>query len=241
MTMGFKSVVGCGKWIVICLMGSALAAGCAGNSPKDRAAATPTTGNDSTVVARTEFELSKDPPFTAQTHFAAGQMAESQNNPIAAIDQYEKAIKLDPKHSASLYRLGIVYAQLKRYRDAVTVWKQYVNVTDASATAFSNLGFCCELAGRNDEAETAYRQGIFKDPRNGPCRVNYGLMLARHGHLDQAAVQLQTVLSPSQVHYNIGSVLEGQGLKEQAKYEFQKAIDLNPSFNDARTRMAGLN
>jgi len=215
-------------------MGSALA-GCAS---KDRAAST---GNDSTVEARKDFEITKDPPFTAQTHFAAGQLAESQNNPASAIDQYERAIKLEPKHSASLYRLGIVYAQLKRYNEAVAVWKQYVNVTDASATAFSNLGFCCELAGRNDEAETAYRQGITKDPRNGPCRVNYGLMLARHGHVDQAVIQLQVVLTPSQVHYNVASVLEGQGLKEQAKYEFQKAIELNPSSGDARTRMAGLN
>jgi tetratricopeptide (TPR) repeat protein len=198
-------------------------------------------GDQTSASARSDFDQAKDPPFTAETHVAAGQFAESQNNPAGAVIQYERAIKLEPKNTTALYRLGIVYAQQKRYEDAVRVWKQYVNVTDASATAFSNLGFCCELAGRNDEAEMAYRKGIAKDQRNAACRVNYGLMLARHGHINQAVIQLQVVLTPSQVHYNIASVLEGQGHKEQAKLEYQKAIDLNPSFNDARTRMAAIN
>jgi Tfp pilus assembly protein PilF len=226
------------KWIVISLIGSGFLTGCSGNSSQSTGNKNP---NDPSMQARSEFEISKDPPFTSQTHFAAGQLAESQGNPLSALDQYEKALKLDPKNTPALYRCGVVLAQLKRYSDAVNIWKQYVNTTNADATAFSNLGFCCELAGRNDEAETAYRQGITKDPRNKPCRINYGLMLARHGFIDKAVVQLQTVLSPSQVHYNIASVLEGQGRTEQAKYEFQKAIELNPSFIDAKTRMAGIN
>jgi len=226
------------KWIVISLISASFLTGCSNNSQQGPNASGK--GQDASQ-ARTEFEISKDPPFTSQTHFAAGQLAESQGSPLSAVDQYQKAIKLDPKNTAALYRLGIVYAQLKRYSEAVSVWKQYVNTTEANATAFSNLGFCCELAGRNDEAETAYRQGITKDPRNKPCRINYGLMLARHGFTDQAVVQLQCVLTPSQVHYNIASVLEGQGRTEQAKYEFQKAIELNPGFIDAKTRMAGLN
>src|SRR5205814_866074 len=101
----------------------------------------------------------------------------SQGNNAAAIAQYEAAVKQDSKHAASLYRLGILYTQQKEYAAGIVAWKQFVKATKDEATGYSNLGFCCELAGRNDEAEMSYKKGIAADAHNVPCRVNYGLML----------------------------------------------------------------
>ena len=38
-------------------------------------------------------------PITANTRFAAGQMAESEGNYSAAVVQYQYAVKLNPKHN----------------------------------------------------------------------------------------------------------------------------------------------
>src|SRR3954467_12029787 len=59
-----------------------------------------------------KFEQSKDPPFTVTTHFAAGQLAESQEAPIAAIAHYLAALRIDSHHKDSFYRLGVVYTKL---------------------------------------------------------------------------------------------------------------------------------
>jgi tetratricopeptide (TPR) repeat protein len=139
-----------------------------------------------------------------------------------------------------MFHLGVVYAAMKKYPDAIGVWKRYVKLTGESPQAYSNLGFCYELAGRPEEAEAAYQQGIRKDPSNTACHVNYGLMLARRGRVGEGKLQLGAVLKPAEVHYNLGSVYESAGHKEQAKAEYRQALELDSKFADATTRLAEL-
>jgi len=186
------------------------------------------------------FDTAEDPPLNVHTRFAAGQFAESQNAPAAAIQQYREAIRLDPKHEPSLFRLGVLYAQLKDYPNAIATWKQYIDATDGSARGYGNLGFCLELAARPHEAEAAYKSGISRNPTEQSCRVNYGLMLARLGRTNEAILQLQAVLSPAEVHYNLASVLEQQGKIEQAKAEYRKALQLDPNLYDAQARLTSI-
>ena len=68
-------------------------------------------------------------------------------------------------------------------------------------------GRALSALARYDEAETAYLRGIERDPKNVPCRTNYGLMLARLGRTAEGTLQLQAVLTPAEVHYNLASVL----------------------------------
>ncbi|HEY7117045.1 MAG TPA: tetratricopeptide repeat protein [Tepidisphaeraceae bacterium] len=189
---------------------------------------------------RNAFETSEDPPIKAETHFAAGQLAETNGDLPNAVKQYKEALKIDPKHKKALYRQAVCLSELKKFTEAAGVWKRFVEVTDGDPRGYSNLGFCYELAGRVDQAETAYRGGIDKDPKNVPCRTNYGLMLARLGRTAEATLQLQAVLTPAEVHYNLASVLEHQGRNEAAKAEYRKALELNPKFEDAQTRLSAL-
>jgi len=223
----------------VCVGGAMALAGCGGD------------GNDGIRgVSRGEaaslnsehsrFESSEDPAFTAQTHYAAGQLAESQGNARAAIEQYRAGLKVEPGHRASLYRLGVVYAQVRAYPEAIATWEEYVKRTGGDATAYANMGFCHELAGQSDVAEAAYQKGIAKDGKNNASRVNYGLMLARAGRGNEALIQLQAVLTAAQAHYNLGSVYEQMGKKAEAKAEYRKALELDPGLGEAKTRLAGV-
>ena len=219
-------------WILV----PAVAVGCAS---KDR---TPDATHDQpkAPLTKTAFDTEKEPPIKAETRFAAGQLAETQNNPVNAMKQYEEAVKLKPDHVQALYRLGVVQAQLKLYPKAIETWKRYIKATHESANGYANLGFCYELSADTKLAEGAYQKGIAKDGKNQPCRVNYGLMLARQDRMTDAITNLRAVLTPAEVSYNIGSIQETRGRKEQAKAEYQKALELDPSFDDARQRLAAL-
>jgi tetratricopeptide (TPR) repeat protein len=214
------------------------AAGCAAQRPKVR----PVTSMPDAEAARLKaedgnFDRAKDPKYTPETRYAAGQLAESQKDLPRAVEQYREALKLNPDHLPSLYRLGIVYTQQRQYGLAIDVWNRYVVATRNSATAYSNLGFCYELAGQPDQAERAYKEGIARDSASDPCRINYGLMLARHNRINEATLQLQKVLSPAEVHYNLASVFESQGRRDQARLEYRKALELRPDFEDAQARL----
>jgi tetratricopeptide (TPR) repeat protein len=180
------------------------------------------------------------PDLNAETRFAAGQVDESQHNLDGAIGQYQEALKINPKHLAALYRLGIVYTEVKQYAKAVEIWQRYVQASGKSATAYADLGFCQDMAGQTDQAEASYKAGIAVEAKNVPCRVNYGLLLARHERVADAIEQWQAVLSPAEVHYNLGGVYAAQGNKAKARAEFNKALELDPGFNDAKQRVSAL-
>jgi tetratricopeptide (TPR) repeat protein len=184
------------------------------------------------------FEVTRrDPPIGAETRFAAGQLAESRGSLPQAAEQYQQALKLDPKHTDAMFHLGVVYAGMKKFPEAVAVWKRYIKATGDSPEGYGNLGFCYELGGRPEEAEQAYQRGIKRDPSNVACHVNYGLMLVRRGRVGEGKLQLGAVLKPAEVHYNLGSLYESQGRKEQAKAEYRQALRLDPQFTDATTRL----
>jgi len=187
-----------------------------------------------------KFEKAEDPPFTAATYFAAGQLAESQEAPLAAVAHYQAALRIDPHHRDSLYRMGVVYTKLKDWPYAIGAWKKYLKETKNDATAYANLAFCYDLAGKKSDAEKTYQEGVAKDPSNASCRVNFGLFLAREGRSEEACAQWRTVLSEAQAHYNHGSIYEQQSRLEQAKVEFRQALQRDENLADAKTRLAAL-
>jgi tetratricopeptide (TPR) repeat protein len=213
----------------------AAALGMTGCAKSDGAAKRHTSGGDDR-----SFEITRDPPIAPDTRFAAGQLAESRGAFAQAAEQYRQALRNNPKHLPALYRLGVVYAELKKFPEAIETWKKYAAATDDSAAAYSNLGFSYELARRPEEAESAYRRGIAQDSTHVACRVNYGLMLVRRGRVGEGRLQLQAVLSEAEAHYNVGSVYESLGRREQAKAEYARALELDPRFADAQARLANL-
>ena len=224
--------------IVLAVLG---VAGCAGKAERnDVVTAVPRAEAEELGAQHARFEGSKDPKPNAATHFAAGQLAESQGAVGQAINQYKLAIAADPKHLPSLYRLAMLYTQAQAYPEAIGVWKGFVKVTPNDATAWSNLGYCYELAGQPSEAEGAYRQGIARDPNSGPCRVNYGLMLARTGREGEAKGQRGVVLSEARVCYNLASVYEQQGRVGEAKVYYERALELDRDLGEARERLSRL-
>ncbi|MDW8262995.1 MAG: tetratricopeptide repeat protein, partial [Phycisphaerales bacterium] len=73
------------------------------------------------------------------------------------------------------------------------------------------------------------------------CRTNYGLLLLRLGRVEEGCKQMEAVLPPAEVRYNVASMLELQNRKAEARIEFEKALKLDPNLQDARKRLAQLN
>jgi tetratricopeptide (TPR) repeat protein len=219
---------------MVSIAGIIALSGCA----KDRSAHGP--NPNALNAGHTSFETAEDPPLKADTCYAAGQLSETQGRFDNAVRQYDQALKLNPHHLPSLFRLGVVYTQLKQYDPAITAWKRYIAETDNAPAGYANLGLTQEAAGRIAEAETSFQTGIVLNPKSQPCRINYGLLLARNGRPAEALQQFSAVLTPAQAHYNLGSVYEQQHKIDQAREQYETALKLDPTFTDARQRLAKL-
>jgi len=179
-------------------------------------------------------------PPKIDTRFAAGQLDETQGHLGAAIHQYDACHDINPKFLPALYRLGVIYAEVKDFPSSIAIWQRYVTATNNAAYAYGNLGYCYELAGMPREAKAAYLKGIAIDYKNGPCRANYGLMLARDNKIQEAIRMWTPALSDAQIHYNLASIYQVNGRKAEAKAEYEKALACDPTLEDARTRIAQL-
>jgi tetratricopeptide (TPR) repeat protein len=213
--------------------------GCGGGGAQTAQTLPPGDRNDA-LAPRDSFEASQEVVISADTHCAAGRFAENAGNLPQAMDQYQKALKLRPNHPEALFRTAVVQVKMRNLPAAIETWNKYVNVTRGDATAYANLGFAYELSGRTHDAEMAYLKAIKRDPANIVARTNYGLMLARKERFNEATLQLQTVMTRADVHYNLASVLEELGRREQAKIEYRKALDIDPQMADAKDRLAAL-
>jgi tetratricopeptide (TPR) repeat protein len=229
-----KKITLCGLAIFLCACSShntSSTASIQGLSPTDA---------DRMSAQHATIKPAPPPQVTADTRFAAGQLAEAEGDYSKAIHQYKKALDLDPKHLPSLCRLGALYAQLKDYDTSIETWKRYIAASGNAPWAYGNLGYCYELAGYPDLAKATYQKGIDLDPHNAPCRTNYGIMLARDGKIAEALRMWSSVLTEGEIHYNLASVYQTEGRKEEAKGEFQKALECDPSLIDARSRLSQL-
>ncbi|MGH7178368.1 MAG: tetratricopeptide repeat protein [Tepidisphaeraceae bacterium] len=173
----------------------------------------------------------------ASAMVSEGKAAEEQNRPQAAEKMYQQALSADAQNRNALYQLARLQTTQKQYPEAVKTWKKYVEACHGSADAYNNLGYCEDLAGNANEAETAYKKGLSADPLNTACRVNYGLFLARHDRPNEALMQLQQVMTPAEAHYNIALAYDQLGRRAEAQTEYRMAVRLNPNFIDAQARI----
>jgi tetratricopeptide (TPR) repeat protein len=173
----------------------------------------------------------------ADALFREGQKEETARDADKAIKRYQMALNEDEHHVPTLRALASLQTQRMEYRDAIVTWKRYVVATNGSADAFNDLGYCQDLAGWPESAETSYREALAIDPEHRWAHVNLGLLLARHGRGGEALLQLQCVLPPAQAHYNLALAYEQVGKRAQAEDEYSIAAWLDPTLTDATAHL----
>ena len=107
----------------------ALSVGCDKNKQDDDAAAansrykilSGSTSESASARSHDGFDRGPEPALNPATRFAAGQLAETQGQLDCAIVQYDQALRLNPKHIPSLYRMGVVMTKMKKYDVAVSM------------------------------------------------------------------------------------------------------------------------
>ncbi len=106
----------------------------------------------------------------AEAFFNKGKMEE-------AIEQSQKALKIDPNQAVAHSALGLAFLQKKRLNEAVAHLQKAVELTPDSAT-HSNLGVALMQMGRVDEALAHYVQAMAINPHAVDAQSNMAWALA---------------------------------------------------------------
>lgn len=114
----------------------------------------------------------------------------------------------------------------------------------AGAAAWFERGLEAEAAGRDAEAETAYRNACEADAGHAPARINLGRLRHGAGALREAHRLYREALAieprDATAWFNLGVVLEDGGDLRNALASYLRTLELAPDLPDAHYNAARL-
>jgi len=161
-----------------------------------------------------------------------------------AIEQFQKAIQLDPNYASAYAGLADTYLVLGGFgfvppEEAFPKGKQAaakaIELAPELSDAYKSLGFVALYYDWNwPESERLARQAIELDPNNPLAHEFYCSPLHVMGRLDEAAVQARIAMELDPMsgwaHDDLSWVLMSQHRPEDAVPESLKAVELNPGY-----------
>lgn len=115
--------------------------------------------------------------------------------------------------------------------------RQLVADEPYSSEARNDLGNLLLLAGRDGEAEEAYRRAVELDGDNRAARFNLGLLLQQDGRLEEAQTELTQLIEIAPyhawAHYQLGVMFEARGDRSRAIEHYARAFAYDPSLSFA--------
>jgi Tfp pilus assembly protein PilF len=101
----------------------------------------------------------------AEARFNAGLTHLRDGRPKLALEEFERAIKQDPKNPYFHKGLGLAYATLKRFDDAVGAFRKALLLNPYYTDVRNDLGMALVLAGKRQEGKAEFLTA-FNDPTN---------------------------------------------------------------------------
>ena len=89
----------------------------------------------------------------AEKHFKKGFVYQDQGNLDKALEEYQKALKLNPNYVKVYTNVGTIYLERKDYDQAIQQFKKVIELNYWDSKAHYNLGFAYLKKGEVEEAQ----------------------------------------------------------------------------------------
>jgi tetratricopeptide (TPR) repeat protein len=190
--------------------------------------------------------LELDPTYSpAYNSYGLALLASGQIN--EALERFTKAVELTPNSSEPLVNLGRLYAQMKKFPEAVPVLNKALSIQGAADTRSQKqlaeihalLGLA--LASTNDDvkAQTHLEMALKLDGTSAESHrtlADIYFVQKRYAdalsHYQEAA---KSITDDPEVFNNIGVILAMEKKYDKAVVQYEKALALRPEFISAHT------
>jgi Flp pilus assembly protein TadD len=191
---------------------------------------------DERVIPAVSMKRTKDPIGLSDEHNSRGIELADRGWLDEAINEFNRAIELDP-HSAHAHdNLATVYAEKKLYREALREYLLALSLEPDSATAHYNLA-CFLSASSHDMAIDEYRHAIDLEPDYPDAHLNLGLGYADEGRFEDAMKELEIAirLAPDDPlpRHEIAALLMDEGDYRSAISHLKEVTKLDAESFDA--------
>jgi cytochrome c-type biogenesis protein CcmH/NrfG len=104
------------------------------------------------------------------------------------IEDLKEAVRLKPNNLAAWLRLGNIYFDYGRYREAIKAYHNYLSLKPDDPDIRTNMGIMLRGLGDDDGAIEEFRKATLSDPKHANSRFQLGLVLLQNKKDVQEAI-----------------------------------------------------
>jgi Tfp pilus assembly protein PilF len=194
--------------------------------------ATATAAPEATPVTTGWFSKKKE--ATPELCVATARLYEKAGNFDAAAEQYQKALKKAPSDVPALLGYAHLLDHQNKLAEATTQYQKAIKANPKESAAYNDLGLCLARRGSVSDAGKAVAKAVELQPDRVLYRNNLAKLLVEQNRPDEALAQLRAVHAEAISHYNLAIMLDEHKQDSLAEAHFRQALELDPSFAQAR-------
>jgi tetratricopeptide (TPR) repeat protein len=162
----------------------------------------------------------KEAPDTAKPYHWRGWVLERLNNNKEAMEDYERALELQPDLAAVRLRVVEILLEQHRPREALPHLKRLRRELPDRADILARMGECRFLQGRAKEARALLEAAVKKLPEDRPLLVHLAKLELQEGRPARAEQWARRAVkvdpADAEARFNLASSLRLQGRKQEA-------------------------
>jgi tetratricopeptide (TPR) repeat protein len=178
-----------------------------------------------------------------EIHFKKGNEYLKKGEYDLAIDQYTKAIELNPGRIDAYNNRAIVYFQGKGWYDqAISDFSKVLEIDPDNAYTYGNRGNVYRKRGDYDKAVSDYIKAIELNPKFALAHCGLGDVYLEKGLLDEAVAQYSKAIALRPTYaralYNRGLTYQRKKAYTLAIHDYRRTVEVNPNNASAYNNQA---
>jgi len=168
-------------------------------------------------------------PHDFRLHYMLGSAYWIRGNSGGAEREWQETLRLEPNSMGPLNSLGALYAQQRRFDQAIPFLEQALRLNPNDADAHLNLGAIYAETGKLDHAEEQFRAAVLLSPMNFNAHNVLGKLYFDSSRLAEAEQQFRQSLQcePNLAAYDhLGYIYVRRGDAVRAEEAFKAALGL---------------
>jgi len=145
---------------------------------------------------------------------------------------FSHATKVTKNNYVAHHGLGTALYQQRRYKDAISHYKQTLKINPDHANAPGNMGLTLLQLAQYDEAARRFREALRHHGELHECHLGLGIVLQKKGRLDQAVQHFKESLrikpDYARSRKQLADGLFSQNKFEQAILHYQQLLQMSP-------------
>jgi tetratricopeptide (TPR) repeat protein len=182
-----------------------------------------------TTLAKAREQL----PRSVLIYRALGELALTQNRPVDAVSELNRALAIDPEDLPARFQLGVALRRNQKYEDATQAFDAVAAIDKDYPGLALERGLIFEGTGKNEDALNAYEAALKKAPTDVNLMLRVGCARVAAGRIPEAEEILRKVLSlrptSAETNHCLGRALLAAQKIPDAERLLDRALELDPS------------